>query len=141
MIALDTNVLVRAIASEPDADSAAKSQARKARALLASGRELFVPVTVIIELEWVLRSVYDMPRDDVAAVFDDLLAVENITVDRASAVSEACAGYRHGLDFSDALHLAQSRLCSSLATFDTRFAKTARRLKLEPPVEMPAVSD
>jgi predicted nucleic-acid-binding protein len=140
VIALDTNVLVRAIASEPDADAAAKSQARKARALLSSGGDLFVPVTVVIELEWVLRSVYAMSRDDMAAVFDDLLSVENITVDRAGAVSEAVTWYRHGLDFSDALHLAQSRLCSGLATFDTGFAKAARRLKLEPQVSAPAAT-
>ncbi len=140
MIALDTNVLVRAIASEPDADSATRAQVRKARALLSSGRDLFVPVTVVIELEWVLRSVYDMSREDMAAVLDDLLAVENITVDRASAVSHALNWYRQGLDFSDALHLAQSRLCVGLATFDTKFVTAARRLKLEPPVAAPAVT-
>lgn len=65
------------------------------------------------------------------------LAVETLTVDRAAAVSQAIAWYRRGMDFSDALHLAQSGLCSGLATFDTRFAKTARRLGLEPHVSAP----
>ena len=138
MIALDTNVLVRAIASEPDADATAKSQARKARNLLSSGRDLFVPVTVVIELEWVMRSVYAMSREELASVFDDLLAVENIKVDRAGAVSQALSWYREGLDFSDALHLAQSALCAGMATFDARFAKAARRLKLKPEVMTPA---
>lgn len=41
MIALDTNVLVRAIAAEIDADAATKAQRRKAQALLSSGRQLF----------------------------------------------------------------------------------------------------
>lgn len=136
MIALDTNVLARAIAVEMDADAATKAQRKRAQALLSSG-QLFVPVTVIEELEWVLRGAYGMPAQDIAAVFEDMLAVENLTVDRAAAVSQALAWYRRGLDFSDALHLAQSGLCSGLATFDTRLAKTAGRLGLEPPVSAP----
>lgn len=137
MIALDTNILARAIAIEADADGDTMAQQRHAQALLSSGREMFVPVTVIEELEWVLRGVYEMSRDDVAAVLDDMLAVENITIDRATAVCQAVAWYRKGLDFADALHLAQAGLCSSMASFDARFAKTSRRLGLKPPVEMP----
>ena len=137
MIALDTNVLARAIASEIDADAATRAQRKRAQALLSSGRQLFVPVTVIEELEWVLRGAYAMPPEDIAAVFEDMLAVENLTVDRAAAVSQALAWYRQGMDFSDALHLAQSGLCSGFVTFDTRFAKTARRLGLEPAVSAP----
>jgi predicted nucleic-acid-binding protein len=139
MIALDTNVLARAIAVETDADAATKGQRERAQALLSSGSQLFVPVTVIEELEWVLRGAYDMPPKDIAAVFEDMLAVENLTVDRAAAVSQALAWYRRGLDFSDALHLAQSGLCSGLATFDTRFVKTSRRLGLEPEVLPPGM--
>jgi len=137
VIALDTNVLARAIAAELDADAATKAQRKRAQALLSSGRQLFVPVTVIEELEWVLRGAYGMPSEDIAAVFEDMLAVENLTVDRAAAVSQALAWYRQGLDFSDALHLAQSGLCAGLATFDTRYAKTARRLGLQPQVAAP----
>jgi len=137
MIALDTNVLARAIAIEVDADAATKAQRKRAQTLLSSGQQLFVPVTVIEELEWVLRGAYDMSPADIATLFEDMLAVENLTVDRAAAVSQALVWYRQGLDFSDALHLAQSGLCSGLATFDARFAKTARRLGLEPRVSAP----
>jgi hypothetical protein len=84
-----------------------------------------------------VRGAYGMPPDDIAAVFEDMLAVENLTVDRAAAVGQALVWYRQGLDFSDALHLAQSGLCSGLATFDARFVKTARRLGLDPQVSAP----
>jgi predicted nucleic-acid-binding protein len=137
MIALDTNVLARAIAAEIDADVATKAQRKRAQALLSSGRQLFVPITVIEELEWVLRGAYGMPPDEIAALFEDMLAVENLTVDRVAAVSQAIAWYRLGVDFSDALHLAQSGLCTGLATFDKQFSKAARRLRLEPPVSAP----
>lgn len=134
MIALDTNILARAIVEEDNADAATQAQQQRAQALLASGQVLFIPVTVIEELEWVLRGVYEMPRDEVAAVFDDMLAVENLVLDRAAAIEQAVAWYQCGIDFSDALHLAQSGLCAGLATFDARFAKAAQRLGLKPSV-------
>ena len=52
-----------------------------------------MPVTVVEDLEWVLRGPYAMPARKIAAVFDDLLAVEHITVDRASAVARALRWY------------------------------------------------
>jgi predicted nucleic-acid-binding protein len=134
VIALDTNVLARAIVAEADADAATRRQQRDARALLSSGADLFVPLTVAQELEWMLRSVYEMPPADIADLFDDLLAVENVTVDRAAAVGQAVDGYRRGLDFSDALHHALSGACAGFATFDAGFIKRARRLGLKPPV-------
>lgn len=137
MIALDTNILARAVAFESDADNATKMQQKRAKALLLSGRDLFVPVTVVEELEWVLRGAYGMPRDEVAAVFEDMLAIDNLTIDRAAAVGQAVSWYRQGLDFSDALHLAQAGLCTGLATFDADFVKLARRFDLKPQVSAP----
>ena len=138
MISLDTNVLARAIAAEIDADAATTAQRKRAQALLSSGRQLFVPITVIEELEWVLRGAYGMPSDEIAALFEDMIKVENLTVDRVGAVSQAIAWYRQGLDFSDALHMAQSGLCAGLATFDKQFLKAARRLDLKPQVSAPS---
>jgi predicted nucleic-acid-binding protein len=134
MIALDTNILARAIIEEADADAATLGQQQAARALLSSGQALFLPVTVIEELEWVLRGVYDLPATDVLTLLEDLLAIDDLVIDRAVAVAQAVEGYRHGMDFSDALHLAQAGHCGHLATFDARFRKLAKRLKLQPPV-------
>lgn len=137
MIALDTNVLARAIAIETEADAATLAQQRHAQTLLSSGQDMFAPITVIEELEWVLRGIYEMPTGEIASVLEDMLAIENLTVDRATAVAQAVVWYQRGMDFSDALHLAQAGLCSSMASFDARFAKTGRRLGLIPPVEIP----
>lgn len=137
MIALDTNILARAIAEEADADAVTLRQQRQARALLSSGQPLFVPVTVVLELEWVLRGAYGMPVADVAAVLEDLLSIESLTVDRAGAVARALKHYVAGLDFADALHLAHAGVCGSLATFNRRFANKARKQGLSPPVQVP----
>lgn len=137
MIALDTNILVRAIVAEANADTATLAQRERALRLLGSSRRFFVPLTVVQELEWVLRSAYDMPVADITAVLDDLLCVETMEIDRAAAVQQAIGGYRQGLDFSDALHLALSGLCESMASFDAGFDKRVARAGLKPPVVDP----
>lgn len=55
MIGLDPNVLARYFVEEADADSATEVQRQAARQLIESGLELFLPKTVALELEWVLR--------------------------------------------------------------------------------------
>jgi predicted nucleic-acid-binding protein len=49
--ALDTNVLVRALVRD------AAAPGRRAQACL-SAQQVYIPVTVILELEWVLRTRY-----------------------------------------------------------------------------------
>ncbi len=137
MIALDTNILARAIVHEASPDVATQRQQDAAQALLASGQTLFLPVTVVQELEWVLRGVYELPRKQVIDVIEDLLIIENLVVDRAAAVTEAVEGTRQGMDFSDALHQAQSRHCDSMASFDARLGKLAQRLRTQPPIHHP----
>lgn len=48
------------------------------------------------------------------------------------AIAEALEGYQRGLDFSDALHLAQSSHCAGIATFDKSFRKLAAELGQQP---------
>ena len=89
MISLDTNVLARAIAAEIDADATTTAQRKRAQALLSSGRQFFVPITVILELEWVLRGAYGMPSDEIAALFEDMIKVENLTIDEGKGKGDA----------------------------------------------------
>jgi predicted nucleic-acid-binding protein len=56
MASLDTNILVRYLfEDDPQQLAAAK---RLLRAAIRAGETLFVPITVLLELEWVLRSNY-----------------------------------------------------------------------------------
>jgi predicted nucleic-acid-binding protein len=137
MISLDTNVLVRAVLVEADADELTRAQKKRAKEILSSGADLYVPITVVQELEWVLRAVYEAAPTEVIALLEDLLAVTGMTVDRASAVRQAVDWYRKGMDFSDALHLAQSGLCTELQSFDRSFQRSAGRLAASPAVRAP----
>ena len=107
-----------------------------AASVLAAG-DVFVPKTVILELEWVLRYVAEQPESKVIDCLAHLITLPGITVEDRDEIEAALSHCRKGIDFADALHLAASKACSELLTFDDRgFARRARTLRLKPPVQM-----
>jgi predicted nucleic-acid-binding protein len=128
MIALDTNMLVRLLVDDHP------EQAALAQRLLADNTAL-IPRTVVLETEWVLRSVYQLPRGRTVAFFRLLLQSENAVVEDHDVVQRALAWYEQGADFADALHLAA---CdgAEMQTFDERFCKEARENGQTPAVKV-----
>lgn len=119
MIALDTNVLVRLILQDDEA------QARVAERLFVRARRdrtsLFVADVVLCELVWVLKRRSGISREDIASTLDRLLRTELVVVDNSAIVETALAAYRAGKgDFADYLIREQSRAASAaeLVTFD-----------------------
>jgi len=138
MIGLDTNVLARYFVAEADADATTVSQRQAARRLIESGQPLYLPKTVVLELEWVLRGYYRFAVDDVLRVLDQLLRNPSLTAEDRPSLEQAVAGLRSGLDFADALHHASCRGCEAVASFDDRgFAQKIKTLNLPPRVMVP----
>ena len=133
MRALDTNVLARFFVDDADDPQAAKQRPAAVAAL--AGRS-FVSVTVLLELEWVMRGFYELPTRDISRVLRALGSIERVTLEDRDAVLVAVDAFDRGLDFADALHLARSSRASGFATFDQRLAKRAKGLALAPPVEL-----
>ena len=131
MKALDTNVLARFFIDDTDDPQAAK---QRPAAIAALSERAFVSVTVLLELEWVMRGFYTLPRRDIARVMQALAGIEHITVEDRSAVLAALDAFEAGLDFADALHVTRSSRAASFATFDRRLAKRAKGLALSPAV-------
>lgn len=128
MRALDTNVLARALVQD-DAE-----QGRRAQVCL-SAQPVYVPVTVILELEWVLRSRYGYSPKAIADAMEKLAILENAIVGEQAAVVAAARKMRQGWDFADALHHALAAGCDDFATFDTTLARRAgRNNSIAPPV-------
>jgi predicted nucleic-acid-binding protein len=137
MIALDTNLLARFYVDDP-ADPEAAQQRPVAYEVIARSPSLFVPLTVTLELEWVLRAFYRFETDQVTQVMEHLLGLANVNVEDAGRVARALNLLGQGMDFADALHLAGSEHCEALYTFDDRrFARRARRLSATPKVVVP----
>ena len=132
MRAVDTNVLVRALVRDDAA------QAAKAEEILARD-EVFVPVTVMLELEWVLRSRYGFTAERVAQALAMLCAMPRVFVGEADAVRQAAARVAKGWDFADALHHALSQGCDDFLSFDEQLVKRSARTvpKAQPPLRTP----
>lgn len=137
MIALDTNILARFYVDDP-ADPEAARQRPIARRVLAESPRLFVPLTVILELEWVLRAFYGFSAQDFAKVVNHLLGLPNVNVEEWPRVADALAWHAEGMDFADALHLQASGHCEQFLSFDDRrFARRAKKLGIKPEVVVP----
>jgi predicted nucleic-acid-binding protein len=129
MIALDTNVLARLLLQD-DA-----KQFDRARALLASDQQFTAPVTVLLELVWVLES-NDCTPAEIQRGVGLLLGLPNFNPPQAPAVHLALTAFVQGADFADALHLALSRGEKALMTLDKAFVKKAGKSNAIPPVRL-----
>ena len=133
MIALDTNVLVRFFVDDPDDRESVR---QRPAAIEAVSQRSFVSITVVLELEWVLRGFYELPAKETSSVLRALASIPHVTLEDRDAVLTSIDLMGKGLDFADALHLARSAKATALATFDKRLARRARGLGLTPSVEL-----
>jgi len=124
MPALDTNALVRYVVEDDVAQLAAAK--RLIRKCVSEGQTLFVPVTVTLELEWVLRSSFESAKDEVMQVLSSLFSAAELTFESEHALEVALQLYRKGpADFADCLHIALAAQAGELPlwTFDKRAVK------------------
>jgi predicted nucleic-acid-binding protein len=121
MIAVDTNVLVRVLTGDDPA------QARRVAKIFQS-EKVFIPKTVMLETEWVMRYAYRIETKAIMKGFEKLLGLANVTVEDLDAVSQAISSSERGLDFADSLHIAASRKARQFVTFDKSLVKKARQL-------------
>jgi predicted nucleic-acid-binding protein len=129
--AVDTNILARYYLQDDPA------QSRVAVKIIANG-DIFVPKTVVLELEWVLRYVAAQPAKKVLSCLAHLVALPGITIEDHAQIETALTLAGRGFDFADALHLAASHACSELLTFDDRgYARRAARAGIKPVVRVP----
>lgn len=128
MISVDTNVLVRLLTRDDE------TQYRKARKTFKTG-QIFIPDTVILETEWVLRYVYSFDSGDILEALRKTLGLPNVNVSDPLMLETAIRWCESGMHFADALHLAKSQDCEKFASFDTALAQTADQAKGSCPVE------
>jgi predicted nucleic-acid-binding protein len=132
-VIVDTNVLVRAVTLDDDAQSPVAASTLRQAELVA------VPVPVLCELVWVLTRGYDLTRAQAAAAVRALTQATNVVTDSA-AVDAGLAVLDAGGDFADGAiaHQGAALGADTFVTFDRQAARlvaetgTPARL-LEPP--------
>ena len=119
MRAIDTNVLVRLITRDDE------EQVESAEEFIGKGA--WVSHLVLAETSWVLESVYDRSREEIAGAVEMLLDHEHLTVQDQHVVEAALTKFRRHkrVSFSDVLILEIARRGghTPLGTFDRDLAK------------------
>jgi predicted nucleic-acid-binding protein len=115
VIALDTNVLVRWIVRDDP------KQFARADAVMAE--PFFLPISVFMELGWVLRSVYGFSRQDISKTAALVVSLPTTNIPFATNIRWAIERYAAGGDWEDMIHLATSTEADAFGSFDMRLSK------------------
>lgn len=119
MLAIDTNLVVRYLTGDHP------EQSPRARALIDGG-QVFAAVTVMLEVEWVLRSTYGFRPAEVVRTMRAFAGLPTVIVEDSDMLATALDLAEKGIDFADALHLGKSSHCNGFASFDRKFVKAAK---------------
>jgi len=124
MKAIDTNILIRFLTGDDEL------QAKKVYSIFKKAesekKELFVPLLVVLEMIWVLESVYEVSRIKILESISDLLLMPVLKFDHQSVLQQlvlSAQGNRY--DLSDLLiaHSAKVNGCETVITFEKKAAK------------------
>jgi predicted nucleic-acid-binding protein len=88
--------------------------------------EIWISKTVLLETEWVLRSLYAFSTDNLDGALRALAGLPGVFLEDEVAVAKALDWFKDGLDFADALHLARIGSAEQFATFDRKLARRAK---------------
>jgi predicted nucleic-acid-binding protein len=121
-VAVDTNLLVRLATGDDAREHRAVTEAFAARAWRVFS-------TVILETEWVLRSRYGFAPAQFADFVEWLQTSGRVVFTDADAIRAAVSYHREGLDFADALHIAQTD-GEPFLTLDKALRRKAAKLGL-----------
>lgn len=131
MIGLDTNVLLRYLVQDDPTQSPKASEVIERR--LSKENPGFVSLVCVLEIVWILGSLYKRSREQIADHVEMLLAADTLEVQNEQEVYQAVVALKNGSGtFQDALigALGAWRGCSATLTFDQNAAKRLNGFQL-----------
>ena len=124
MKALDTNVLIRFLVQDDDLQSKIVydlfTNAERTK------ETFYVPLLVVLEILWVLESVYQVERNDLLNAVNELLLMPVLNFEKQSVLRDFISSSEgNTFDLSDILiaYSAQCSGCLTTITFDKKAAK------------------
>ncbi len=124
MIGLDTNVLLRYLVQDNPLQSRRATEIIERR--LTELDPGFVSLVSVLEVVWVLKSLYMRSRQEIANDIEMILAAGTLEIQNEQEVYHAVVALRNGTGtFEDALigALGIWRGCSATLTFDEKAAR------------------
>ncbi len=131
MVGLDTNVLLRYLVQDDPAQSPRATEIVERR--LTRRDPGFVSLVSILEIVWVLGTLYKRSRLEIADHVEMILAADTLEVQNEQEVYQAVVALRNRTgSFEDALigGLGAWRGCSATLTFDQNAAKRLNGFQL-----------
>ncbi len=131
MLGIDTNVLVRYLVRDDEAQFEKASRLIKRE--IGVGEAVFVSLPVLLETEWVLRSRYGFKKAEIVDAISGLLDATEIQFEAEAAIEESLNYWKDSTaDFADCLIGAHNRRlgCRATATFDAKAARLPAFLML-----------
>lgn len=125
MKALDTNILVRLLVK--DNETQAKKVLKRFKKAEKKKETLLVPLLVVLELIWVLESVYHCSREEIIAAIENLAMLPIIKFENPDIIhSLILTGKKSKQDLSDILigHTAKLNGCENTLTLDKNASKS-----------------
>lgn len=123
-IAIDTNILIRFFVADDEV------QYHKALNLLETVDSFFVPITVFVEVVWVLTQRYGLSKTDVCMILTDFIHhAEKLCCDKDAILAGLEMLNNHG-DFADMInaYLAKEQNYQTFVTFDKKASKKLNEL-------------
>jgi len=124
MKGIDTNILVRFLVGDDEI------QAQKVYNIFKNAesrkKELFVPLLVVLELVWVLESVYEIKRNEILESISELLLMPVLKFEHQSSLQQFTNSAKgNNYDLSDLIiaYSAKDQGCQSVITFDRKASK------------------
>ena len=131
MLGLATNVLIRLLVRDD------QEQYEKAIGLIQresrKGEPVLISLLVLLEVEWVLRSRYAIPKAEILAVFSAMLESSDLAFEDEATVEQAIYSWKEApADFADCMiGTHNSRMGRhATATFDEKALKLASFVSL-----------
>jgi predicted nucleic-acid-binding protein len=131
LIGLDTNLLLRYLVQDDPTQSPRATEIIEER--LTEEEPGFISLVSILEVAWVLKSLFKRSRQQIANDIEMLLAADTLEVQNEQEVYTAVVSLRNGIGtFEDALigALGLWRGCSATLTFDEDAAKRLHGFQL-----------
>ena len=128
MIAIDTNVLLRALTDDLDS----KAQSTLSTKLIQAAGTVFISQVVQVEFFWVLDRAYKLPKTSLTQALQTLLVDDSYYLQKEHVFRDALVRYQEGnTGFADALIAVESQLeGAELWTFDRKLGNQEGVVKL-----------
>ena len=130
MNAVDTNILARLILQDDEA------QAQAAEAVMQE--PVWISLTVLLELGWVLDKKLRLDRSAISAALQSILMIDTVHTPDRDGIVWAIERYLAGADWADMIHIVAARgVADRLVTLDRSME---RRVGNDAPVRIETLS-